>query len=71
LLPGDVRQFIKWRDSFVPGFASTGQTRAGVDQGDFVRRMKNWITGIKDSEKGLHIKQPPAGGRVLLQRHAS
>ena len=57
----DFRQFIEWRDSFLPGFVSSVQTRAGVDQGDFLRRMRNWITSIENSERDLNTKQPPAG----------
>jgi hypothetical protein len=61
-LPGDddFRQFVEWRSSFLPDFVRTVQAGLG-DQGDFIDRIKSWITSIRNSEKDLNTKQPPAG----------
>ena len=56
----DFMEFVEWRDSFLPGFVQMIQDGIG-DVGDFGDRIKSWVTSIRNAEKELNTKQPPAG----------
>lgn len=56
----DFDEFVGWRSSFLPGFVQMIQTMIG-DVGDFDDRITAWITSIRNAEKALNTKQPPAG----------